>query len=255
MQAASEKEQRLATFKGHTELFKELVDGVVEWQIPGDFAFDCYFTNAEILNHINGTGRGYVGDLKFNRKVWFKGVERKASEMAKLIGAEDRKRVEIGDRRQWYFTKTIHIPGVDHAVRIAILWDRKNAAEPAKMVVTNRTFWEVTRILRVYRRRWTGTETFHRDGKQELGLGDCQLRSGEGQTRHFYLVMMAHSLAVAELGQNRVRDWARVKLTTIGEACRAVMRETLGKTITWAVERALSDGWDCGRITAHLALT
>ena len=270
VQAASEKEQRLATFKGHTELFKELVDGVVEWQIPGDFAFDCYFTNAEILNHINGTGRGYTGDLKFNRKVWFKGMERKASEMAKLIGAEDRKRVEISDRRQWYFTKTIHIPGVDHAVRIAILWDRKNAAEPAKMVVTNRTyrdvglfrryrtnrtFWEVTRILRGYRRRWTGTETFHRDGKQELGLGDCQLRSGEGQTRHFYLVMMAHSLAVAELGQNRVRDWARVKLTTIGEACRAVMRETLGKTITWTVERALSDGWDCGRITAHLALT
>jgi hypothetical protein len=38
VQAASEKEQRLATFKSHTELFKELVDGVVEWQIPGDFA-------------------------------------------------------------------------------------------------------------------------------------------------------------------------------------------------------------------------
>jgi hypothetical protein len=44
-------------------------------------------------------------------------------------------------------------------------------------------------------------------------------------------------------------------MTTIGEACRAVMRETLGKTITWVVERAVSDGWDCGHITAHLALT
>jgi hypothetical protein len=253
--AASEKDRRLATFKNHTELFKELVDWVVAREIPGDFAFDCYFTNAEILNHINAQERGYAGDLKFNRKVWFRGVEMKASEMARLIGSADRKLVEIGARRQWYFTKTIHIPGVDHAVRIVILWDRKNGAEPAKMVVTNRTYWDVTRILRVYRKRWTGTETFHRDGKQELGLGDCQLRSGEGQTRHFYLVMMAHSLAVAELGQGRARGWARVKLTTIGEACRAVMRETLGKTIEWAVERAVSDGWDCGRIRAHLALT
>ena len=41
-------------------------------------------------------------------------------------------------------------------------------------------------MLRVYRHRWTGTETFHRDGKQQLGLGDCQVRSGKGQTRHVY---------------------------------------------------------------------
>jgi hypothetical protein len=32
-------------------------------------------------------------------------------------------------------------------------------------LVTNRITWEVSRIVRVYRHRWTGTETFHRDGK------------------------------------------------------------------------------------------
>ena len=42
-------------------------------------------------------------------------------------------------------------------------------------------------MLRVYRHRWTGTETFHRDGKQQLGLGDCQVRSGKGQTRTYIL--------------------------------------------------------------------
>ncbi|MEP7338983.1 MAG: transposase, partial [Acidobacteriota bacterium] len=41
-----------------------------------------------------------------------------------------------------------------------------------------------------------GTETLHRDGKQHLGLGDCQMRSGEGQTRHIYLVLLAHSLLI-----------------------------------------------------------
>ena len=60
-------------FKNHTDLFKELVDGVVEQEIPGDFAFDCYFTSAGSLNHIQGHTRGYVGDLKSNRKVHFKG--------------------------------------------------------------------------------------------------------------------------------------------------------------------------------------
>lgn len=242
------------TFKSHTELFKELVDWVEAHHIPGEVTFDCYFTNAEILNHLNRKGRGYVGDLKFNRKVWFKGRELKASELAAEIGPESRKPVTIGDHKQGYFTKTIHIPEVDHAVRIVMLWNRKNGKEAVKMMVTNRVYWEITRILKVYRKRWTGTETFHRDGKQHLGMGDCQLRNGEGQTRHMYLVMLTHSLLVSEMRQGRVSEWAQSMLATVGEACRAVLRETLGKTITWAIERATADGWSHEHIKAHLAL-
>lgn len=249
-----EKHERLGTFKDHTGLFKELVDWVVEREIPGAFAFDCYFTNAAILNHIHGTQRGYVGDLKCNRKVWFQGRELKAGELAGEIPATSRKRVLIGAKKQWYFTKTIHLPEVDHPVRIVILWKGKYDPEACKILVTNRCYWDVTRILRVYRQRWTGTETFPRDGKQELGMGDCQLRKGEGQTRHMYLVMVAHSLLMAELQQGRAREWAAAKLTTIGEACRAVVRETLGKTLTWALERATQEGWSAERIKAHLAL-
>jgi hypothetical protein len=252
---ADEKQEQLATFKDHTVLFQELVDWVVERDIPGDFAFDCYFTSAASLNHIQSTERGYVGDLKFNRKVWFKGRELKAAELAAEIPAASRKRVILGTKKQWYFTKTIYLPEVDHPVRIVILWKRKNHKEACKILVTNRVYWDVTRILRVYRKRWTGTETFHRDGKQELGMGDCQLRKGEGQTRHMYLVMLAHSLLMAQLQQGRAREWAAAKLTTIGEACRAVLRETLGKTLTWALERATQEGWSPERIKTHLALT
>ena len=254
LEAAPEEERKRAEFRDHTVLFLELADWVLEREIPGDFTFDSYFTHAAILNRIQENGRGYVGDLKSNRKVWFRGLEMKASEMAAKIPPEARKPVWRDAKRQWYFTKTIRIPKVNHPVRIVILWDRKNGKEAAKMMVTNRTHWEVTRILRVYRRRWTGTETFHRDGKQHLGMGDCQLRNGEGQTRHMYLVIFAHSLLVAELRQGRAREWARNLLTTVGEACRSVLRETLGKTIAWAVERAGSDGWTHEKIKTHLAL-
>jgi hypothetical protein len=252
--AASASDQQKATFKSHTELCKELVDWVIARQIPGDFAFDSYFTNAPVLNHVGSRDRNYVGDLKFNRKIWFRGKEMHASEMAGLIDSDSRKPVVIGGDKQWYFTKTIHIPDVEHAVRIVILWDRKNAVEAKKILVTNRTNWEVTRILRAYRRRWTGTETFHRDGKQHLGMGDCQLRKGEGQTRHMYLVMLAHSLLMSELHQGRVSEWARVTLSTIGEACRSMLRETLGKTISWVIDRATNDLWSLDQIKAHLAL-
>lgn len=253
--AATAEEHRRATVKTHTEPCCELIDWVVEEQIAGTFTFDSYFTNALVLNHIEGHQRAYVGDLKFNRKVWFRGVELSASEMAAQIGPELRKKVKSGERPPGYFTCTLWLPQVTHKVRLVILWDHWNGKEPVKILITNQTHWEVTRVLRGYRGRWTGTETLHRDGKQHLGLGDCQLRSGEGQTRHFYLVLLVHSLLVAQLRQSRVRAWAQETLTTIGEAWRAVLRETLGKTITWAIERATLDGWQPERIKAHLALT
>jgi hypothetical protein len=51
------------------KLAKELVDWVVAEDIPGDFTFDSYFTNAPIMNHIHAKGRSYIGDLKANRVI------------------------------------------------------------------------------------------------------------------------------------------------------------------------------------------
>ncbi len=242
-------------FKDHTVLFCELVNWLVEKKVPGDFTFDCYFTNATILNHLQGLDRGYVGDLKFNRKIWTRGIEMSASDLAASITPEDRKPVDIGDKRQWYFTRTIRIPNVGHPVRIVILWKKQDDKEAVKMLVTNRIRWEVTRILRVYRRRWTGTETFHRDGKQHLGMGDCQIRNGEGQTRHMYLVILAHSLLVSRMRQGSSHEKATVIASTIGEACRKILRESLGRTIAWAIDRAVNHRWSHEHICVALKLT
>jgi len=247
-------------FRNHTKLVCELIDWACERKIPGDFAFDSYFTNAEILNHVHGQTdhwgrpRGYVGDLKFNRKLIWKGQTLKASELAASIPPESRKELRLGDERQWYFTVTVQIPNVKHRVRIVVLWRYKNDAEACKILVTNRITWEVTRIVRVYRRRWTGTETFHRDGKQQLGLGDCQLREARGQTRHMYLVMLAYSLLMIQLRQGCAKEWALQRLMTIGQACRAMTHETLRTTLSWAIEQATRWEQPCPHIVAQLGL-
>jgi hypothetical protein len=247
-------------FRNHTVLCCELIDWVCERQIPGDFAMDSYFTCADILNHIHGKQdrwgrpRGYVGDLKSNRKLEWKGRIIKANDLAASIPASDRKEMRIGDRRQWYFTVTVRIPDVNHKVRIVILWRYKNDVEACKILVTNRITWEVSRIVRVYRHRWTGTETFHRDGKQQLGLGDCQLRDPQGQTRHMYLVMLAYSLLVSQLRQNCAREWALHRLTTIGEACRAMLRENLRATLAWAIQQVTEMERPFGHVITQLGL-
>src|SRR3954469_19269643 len=247
-------------FRNHTVLVRELIDWACERSIPGDFAFDSYFTNAEILNHVHaktdrfGRPRGYVGDLKSNRKLQWNGQFLKASELAASIRVEDRKELRIGDRRQWDFTVTVRIPAGTHKVRIVILWRYRHDAEPIKILVTNRITWEVSRVVRVYRHRWTGTETFHRDGKQQFGLGDCQLRDHRGQTRHIYLVMLAYSLLMSQLRQGRAEEWALHRLTTIGEACRAMSKEALRTTLSWAIEQVTRWQQPYGHIIAQLGL-
>jgi len=248
------------TFQDHGVLFRDLIDWVCEREIPGIFTFDSYFSSAENLNHIHGKqdqsgrSRGYVGDLKFNRKLWFKGRECKAQDFAATIPREDRKELRRGDVRQWYFTCTVRMPNVNHPVRILILWQNRRDASPVKILITNRTAWETTRIVRGYRCRWTGTETFHRDGKQELGMGDCQLRSGQGQTRHMHLVMLAYSLLMIELRQSRAKKWAREWLTTIGQACRAVNAETLRTTLEWAIVQITDNSKKPQHVFAQLGL-
>jgi hypothetical protein len=162
--------------------------------------------------------------------------------------------MRIGDRRQWYFTATVRIPDVKHKVRVVVLWRYRNDVQCIKVLVTNRITWEVSRIVRVYRHRWTGTETFHRDGKQQLGLGDCQLRDVQGQTRHMYLVMLAYSLLMGELKQGRAREWALHRLMTIGEACRAMAKEALRTTLSWAIEQVTERGLSFERVVAQLRI-
>jgi DDE superfamily endonuclease len=239
-------------FKDHTQLCIELIDDALKRGIPGAFTFDSYFTSAKVLNHIQSKRTAYVGDLKLNRKVVYMGQEQKLQEVARQIPWEAKKPVRMGTRRYWYFSKHMRIPDVAHPVRVVLFWRERGDQEASKALVSNQLGWEVIRMVLVYRHRWTGTETFHRDGKQQLGLGECQVRNGEGQTRHVYLVSAAYSLLMRSLHQNRAQDWARRTLTTIGEACRAVKAETLERMIDWVVDKLTVDHWSVTDIKAIL---
>ena len=256
-------------FKKMTELTVELINWCHEKKILGNFTFDSFYTCAPIQNHINslknedGTERGYIGDLKFNRKRTFKGVAQQAVEFAKTIGPESRKPVTVDGIKQWHLTVCVTMPNIDHKVRVVILWPRKvhgkNDAGPRKILVTNKIHWNAERIIETYRGRWTGTETLYfrntdRDGKQPCflfeGLGDCQLRGDQGQTRHTYMVFLAYSLLVRELDKTSVSGWASVRLSTIGESCRALLKESVRNLVGWIMEQVERGGNVTKRIEA-----
>jgi len=240
-------------FTDHTQLCIALIDDAVARGIPGDFTFDCSCTSAKVLNHIQSTQRAYVGDLKLNRHVVYDGREQSLQAVARQLPWAAKKPVRMGQTRYWYFSKQMRIPDVDHPVRVGLCWKARGDQEASKALVSNRLGWEVIRMVLVYRYRWTGTETFHRDGKQLLGLGDCQVRTGEGQTRHVYLVSVAYSLLMRSLHQTHLYDWARRTLTTIGEACRAVKAETLERIVDWIVDKLTVENWSIPEMKAVLA--
>jgi hypothetical protein len=255
-------EARGEVFQDHSVLLRELVDWICARNIPGDFTFDSFFTSAETLNHIHSKQdrfdrpRGYVADMKLNRKIFYRGKTHRVDEFAFSIDRQKRKEMRRGDTRQWYFTCTIRIPNVNHKVRMLIIWQNRRDQKPRKVLVTNRVNWEVKRILRCYRYRWTGTETFHRDGKQHLGMGDCQLRNGQGQTRHMYLVMLAYSLLMLKLKRRRKKKKSTAPpIATIGQACRDMMQQTFNSTIEWAIRNVLEKKQSINDVLAQLALT
>ncbi len=63
-----------------------------------------------------------------------------------------------------------------------------------------------------------------------------------------YLVMLAYSLLMSELKQGRAKEWAFQRLMTIGEACRAMEKETL-RSDAVVGDRA---GDDLGRSYDHV---
>ena len=126
---------------------------------------------------------------RLNRKVVFEGREHKLQEVASQIPFSDKKAVRVGKRCYWYFSKRMRIATVSHPVRIVLFWKDRHAPQASKALVSNRVVWEVLRMLKVYRYRWTGTETFHRDAKQQLGLET--VRCAVARARHATCILSA----------------------------------------------------------------
>src|SRR5262245_31223774 len=155
------------------------------------------------------------------------------------LGPLCRQKTVADGKVQWYFTKSIRIPGVTHTVRIVVLWKEQRDTEPRKILITNRTYWEVHRTSRCIAS--AGQELRPSIGTASSIWAGAPVSSGMARARPFplYLVFLAYSALMGQLQHDRAQEWAHARLTTIGESCRAMFRETLGKTIAWVIEQVM----------------
>ena len=66
---------------------------------------------------------------------------------------------------------------------------------------------------------------------------------------------LEYSLLMSQLKQGHAKDWALCRLTTIGEASRAMLNETLRTTLAWVIEQATIKSRSYDHIVAKLGLT
>ena len=68
-----------------------------------------------------------------------------------------------------------------------------------------------------------------------------------------HLVVLAYTALMRQVKHDRALEWAHTRLMTIGQSCRTIAREILGKTLAWVVERT-QEGMSLPDIKRYLVL-
>ncbi|HJT09175.1 MAG TPA: IS701 family transposase [Candidatus Nitrosotalea sp.] len=233
------KQKLSKTFKSKITLAKELVDASEKRGILATlYVFDSWYFAKELTDHIESYGKDWISIAKLNRTVLWNGKKIKLGEfVTKTIPWTSYKRLEVKGKIFWYFTKSVTFK-TNGKVRIVSTFEEKEGVleKYPTVLVTNRTEWDVTKIIKSYMLRWN-IETFFRDSKQSLGFEDYQLRSIDAVERHLCLVNLAYSLLELQRIESRLLTKVANQLTTIGDQARSVGNDILRSLVLWVYEQ------------------
>jgi hypothetical protein len=161
--------------KDYTQLHLQLIDVTLACRSRVDFSFDCSSTSTIVLNHIPGKHRASVSALEPDRIEVYGRREQKLRDLARQVLCGAKKPVRRGNKPWKSFRKRVRNPDVHLPARVVLFWQGRREHDASKALVTNQVWSEVLRMM-LGDWRWTGTTTLHRDGKQQLRLGDCRAR-------------------------------------------------------------------------------
>lgn len=233
------KQKLSKTFKSKITLAKELVDTSEKRGIEANlYAFDSWYFSKELTDHIESYGKDWISIAKLNRVVLWNGNNIKLGDfVTKTIPWKSYKRLEVKGKIFWYFTKTVTLK-TNGKVRIVSTFEEKEGVmdKYPTVLVTNRTDWDVTKIIKSYTFRWS-IETFFRDSKQSLGFEDYQLRSIDAVERHLCLVNLAYSLLEIQRVESCLLTKVANQLTTIGDQARNVTNDILRSLVLWVYDQ------------------
>jgi FOG: Transposase len=210
------------------EIVTELEDEV---GVPADtYLFDSWFAHdSALVEHIESYGNDWIGPLRSNRQVTYAGEEISVDALAERIDTVER---NVEDETYHIWTKKLPVSQLgDVKLVIAEKETDEDEENPVKYLATNKIDAPTEHVIRSYGMRWR-IETFFEDSKQDLGLGDCEMQTDEGASRHWHLLMAAYSLVRLD-PDSRALGTVRSKASSLRANLEHSLKEAVYNLLSW----------------------
>jgi len=190
--------------------------------------FDSWYFCRQIVEAVGARGWDWVTQAEANRIVYHEGQRMNLTQLAETLPERGFRTVKVRGEAFTLQGLRVWMPKLG-AVRLVV----SREEDGFHFYVTNRLDWSDGRVLRAYKVRQT-IDLFYRDAKQNLGLGEYQVRRGRGAITHWHLVFTAHTLlTLLHQSLRRISNRLGRSLTTLGDICLWVKHQCLRRLVDW----------------------
>ena len=163
------------------------------------YVVDSWYSNTQVLGKITDEKSHYISEVKSNRNVTINYKCRYAKEHATHIEEKGFTQVKIRNTIYRFFQTSAFISGLGN-VNLVFSQKYEESEEDwgdFHYLITDVLSLPGERVIELFLLRG-GTEGFHREAKQHLGLETYQLRNDRGIERYLFLVLLVYVLLLAE---------------------------------------------------------
>jgi hypothetical protein len=228
------------------QLAEQLVDECESIGFKKDaYVCDAALVTKELMNRIEEYGQAWVSRLAKSRLVQtangaFETVESFARSLPKEVFKPVKVKTRHGEERTyWCFSKTVRVHDWKR-IRLVISYDNEKLDGEPIYLITNKKNWvQPQKTVQIYMMR-DPIEHLIRDGKQELGLEDCQQRTETGVQKHWELTFVAYTFLELGFEVPILPGVPAVRLETIGQKSRlmegAILQGFINLVKQWVLE-------------------
>lgn len=180
-------------FKTKVEIALAILNKAINFHKPTVVLIDSWYCTQEIIRFLDEQGIQYLIASKSNRIFTYKNNREKISNFTEKIFAVNKVMKEGYE----YQVKSIIAYFEDFGEKRLVFVRRRKVGERFfevwNSLITN--LYDITdeTIINFYANRFS-IDCFHKEAKQNLGLGKSQLRKRRGVVRHLHLVTVAYCL-------------------------------------------------------------